>query len=79
MTALSRVAYRVEGLQFRVLHRDLVQTGTMTDRAFHDAVLKLGWMPVEMADASVAGPPFMRDYTGQCKFYGSPLESRSAR
>ena len=28
------------GLQFRSLHRELVESGKMTDRAFHDAVLR---------------------------------------
>ena len=28
------------GLQFRALHHELVESGRMTDRQFHDAILK---------------------------------------
>lgn len=45
---LYQVAYMLGGLQFRALHRELVQSGQMTDRAFHDAILKGGPMPVEL-------------------------------
>jgi len=73
---LYQVAYMIGGLQFRALHRDLVQSGRMTDRAFHDAVLKLGRMPVEMVRASLTGGPLSRDYRPQWKFYGGEDRDR---
>ena len=41
------------GLQFRALHKELVDSGRMTDRQFHDAILRLGPIPVEMVRASL--------------------------
>ena len=39
------------GLQFYTLHRDLVDSKKMTNRQFHDAILKEGPIPVEMVRA----------------------------
>jgi uncharacterized protein (DUF885 family) len=75
---LYQVAYMIGGLQFRALHRDLVQSGKLTDRAFHDAILKMGRMPVEMVRATLVGQPLTRDYRAQWKFYGNPEERRTS-
>lgn len=48
---LYQMAYMVGGLQFYQLHKDLVGTKEMTDRQFHDAILKEGSIPVEMVRA----------------------------
>ena len=39
------------GLQFRALQRELVESGKMTDRDFHDAILKENRIPIEMVRA----------------------------
>jgi uncharacterized protein (DUF885 family) len=66
---LYQAAYMLGGLQFRALHRDLVESGRMTDRAFHDAILQGGRMPVEMVRARLTGEPLTRDYTAKWRFY----------
>ncbi|HVL37829.1 MAG TPA: DUF885 family protein [Fimbriimonadaceae bacterium] len=43
---LYQAAYMVGGLQFRSLHRELVGSGKMTNRQFHDAILREGNIPV---------------------------------
>src|SRR5262245_63435897 len=48
---LYRLAYMIGGLQFRALRHELVESGKMTDRQFHDAVLRENQMPVEMVRA----------------------------
>lgn len=48
---LYQIAYMMGGLQFRALHRELVDSGKMTNRAFHDAILQSGNLPVEMVRA----------------------------
>ena len=68
---LYQVAYMIGGLQFRALHRELVGSGRMTDRAFHDAILKLGRMPVEMVRASLTSQPLTRDYRARWRFDGA--------
>jgi uncharacterized protein (DUF885 family) len=42
-------------LQFRALSEELVGTGKMTEREFHDRVLREGSMPVEMLRALIKG------------------------
>ncbi len=67
---LYQVAYMIGGLQFRALHHELVDSRRMTNRQFHDAVLRAGDMPVEMVRAVLENRPLTRDYTAQWKFEG---------
>jgi hypothetical protein len=69
---LYQVAYMIGGMQFRALHRELVESGQMTDRAFHDAVLQGGRMPVEMVRARLTEQPLSRDFTTRWRFAGDP-------
>jgi hypothetical protein len=69
---LYQAAYMLGGLQFRALRQELVKPGGMTNRAFHDAVLQGGRMPVEMVRARLAGTPLSRDYVADWRFYGDP-------
>ncbi len=48
---LYQLAYLTGGMQFRALHRELVASGRMSPRAFHDAVLQGGNVPVEFVRA----------------------------
>lgn len=67
---LYQCAYMLGGLQFRALHRDLVQTGKMTDREFHDAILRMNRIPVEMIRAHLEKLPLRADYAPEWRFYG---------
>ncbi|MCC6907521.1 MAG: DUF885 domain-containing protein [Phycisphaerales bacterium] len=66
---LYQCAYMLGGLQFRALHRELVETGEMPDRDFHDAILKMNRIPVEMIRARLEDVPLTRDYTTNWRFY----------
>lgn len=66
---LYQSAYLLGGLQFRALRRELVETGKMTNKEFHDAVLKQGPMPVEMVRQALGERPLARDYTPAWRFY----------
>lgn len=48
---LYQAGYLLGGMQLRALHRELVPTGKMTERQFHDAVLATGQMPIAMVRA----------------------------
>lgn len=50
---LYQVAYMMGGLQMRALKRELVDGGRMSLKDFHDAVLKLGPIPIEYVRASL--------------------------
>lgn len=66
---LYQAGYLLGGMQLRALHRDLVTSGRMTDRAFHDAVLETGAMPIEMVRALLEpSVPLSRDYTPNWRF-----------
>ncbi|HEX5755413.1 MAG TPA: DUF885 family protein [Arenimonas sp.] len=52
---LYQIAYMIGGLQFQALHRELVGSGRMSERAFHDAILEGGPMPVAMVRARLLG------------------------
>lgn len=66
---LYQCAYMLGGLQFRALHRDLVGSGKMTNRAFHDAILKENRIPVEMVRAILTKQKLTRDFKSTWKFY----------
>jgi uncharacterized protein (DUF885 family) len=66
---LYQIAYLIGGLQFYSLYREQVESGRMTAREFHDAVLLGGRMPVELVRSRIAGLPLTRDYEAQWRFY----------
>jgi uncharacterized protein (DUF885 family) len=67
---LYQAAYMLGALQFRALHRELVGSGKMTDREFHDTILRLGSMPVEMVRASLTGQRLDQGFSSSWRFYG---------
>ena len=67
---LYQAAYMLGGLQFWSLHRELVDSGKMTDRKFHDAILQQNSMPVAMVRAIITEQKLTRDYKADWKFYG---------
>jgi len=68
---LYQIAYMMGGLQFRALHQELVGGGRMADRAFHDAVLQSGAMPVEMVRALLTRQRLSADHVPQWRFAGA--------
>jgi len=67
---LYQAAYLLGGLQLYALHRELVGTKKMTERDFHDRVLKENSIPVEMVRALLTNQKPARDYRPGWKFYG---------
>jgi uncharacterized protein (DUF885 family) len=67
---LYQCAYLLGGLQLRGLRRELVDSGKMSNRAFHDGVLKENRIPIEMVRASLMNQKLTRDFVSNWKFYG---------
>ena len=67
---LYQAAYMLGGLQIRALRKEVVDTGKMTDREFHDAILHEGAIPIEMIRASVTNQPLTKGYKTAWKFFG---------
>lgn len=67
---LYQCAYMLGGLQLRALHHEVVDSGKMTNREFHDAVLHENSIPIEMVRASLTKQPLSPDFKSSWKFYG---------
>jgi hypothetical protein len=65
---LYQCAYMLGGMQFYVLHRELVDFGKMKNREFHDRILKGNRIPVEMVRAEISDVPLTRDYETNWRF-----------
>jgi len=66
---LYQTAYMLGGLQFRALHKELVESGKMTDREFHDSILMGGEMPVSVVRSRLLKQAPNMDLPAQWKFY----------
>jgi uncharacterized protein (DUF885 family) len=71
---LYQIAYMMGGLQFYNLHREFVGGKKMTDREFHDTILREGPIPVEMVRAILTKQKLSRDHKSSWRFYrlGTP-------
>lgn len=67
---LYQIAYLIGGLQFYSLHHELVDSGKMTNREFHDWIYRENRMPVEMVRAILTNQKLTRDFKSSWKFYG---------
>jgi uncharacterized protein (DUF885 family) len=67
---LYQAAYLLGGMQLYALHKELVVSGKMSNRQFHDAVLKENRVPIELIRAALTNQKLTRDFTTTWKFYG---------
>jgi hypothetical protein len=65
---LYQIGYMIGGLELRALHKEIVDSGKMTDRAFHDAVLQGGPMPIAMVRARLENLALTRDGAAAWRF-----------
>lgn len=66
---LYQLAYLTGGRQFYALKKELVDTKKMTYKQYHDAVMSLNAMPVEMIRAILTKQPLTEDFKTSWKFY----------
>jgi uncharacterized protein (DUF885 family) len=67
---LYQLAYMIGGLQFRAMQAELVGSGKLTNRQYHDAVLQAGSMPVELVRASLTKQTLPPNFQTTWKFDG---------
>jgi|GEM_PF-784802 len=72
-TPLYQAAYMLGGLQLYALQKELVESGRMSPRAFHDDILLGGPMPMELVRLRLTGEGLTPQYRTQWRFYGDPL------
>jgi uncharacterized protein (DUF885 family) len=66
---LYQIAYLIGGLQQYYMHKDLVDSGKMTNRAYNDALLKENRIPIEMLRAAITNQKLTRDFVTNWRFY----------
>jgi uncharacterized protein (DUF885 family) len=66
---LYQAGYLLGGLQLQALQRELVVNGKMSDREFHDAILRGGPMPIEMVRARLLGQAPAANFKTSWRFY----------
>jgi hypothetical protein len=69
---LYQVAYMIGGLEFMALQHEIVGSGKMTLKQYHDAVLQQNAMPVEMIRNILSNQPIAQDYKTMWRFYKLP-------
>jgi len=67
---LYQIAYLIGGLQQYAMHKELVDSGKMTNRAFNDALLRENRIPIEMLRAAITNQRLTRDFVTSWRFYG---------
>nr|WP_246000862.1 DUF885 family protein [Pontibacter diazotrophicus] len=76
---LYQVAYMMGGLQFYALQKELVGSGKMTNKQFHDAVMQQNSLPVEMVRAILTDQQLPENYETSWKFYNAPASPEKSR
>jgi uncharacterized protein (DUF885 family) len=76
---LYQAAYMLGGLQLRALRQELVDSGKMSERAFHDAVLRENRIPIALVRASLTRQKLAADWKSDWKFYGPISPKRSTQ
>jgi len=67
---LYQLAYKIGGLQFYALKKELVDSGKMSLKEYHDAVLRENNMPVEMVRAILTDQKLSKNFKTSWRFYG---------
>jgi hypothetical protein len=67
---LYQAAYLLGGLQLRGLRRQLVDTKIMTNKQFHDEIMRQGNMPIALIRLAVSREKLTPDMDISWKFYG---------
>lgn len=65
---LYQVAYMMGGLQLRALRKEVVESGKLTDKQFHDHFLQENAIPVEMFRAIVTDAKLDEDFKTRWRF-----------
>ncbi|MFC3198607.1 DUF885 family protein [Parapedobacter deserti] len=66
---LYQLAYLTGGLQVWSLKKELVDTGKMTYKEFHDQIIKENYLPIELLRATLTNQKLNRDFQSSWRFY----------
>jgi len=65
---LYQIAYMVGALQIHSLRQEMVDSGKMPEKTFHDLILSQNAMPIEILRAKVTGKSLSKDHRASWKF-----------
>ncbi|SFO15455.1 Uncharacterized conserved protein, DUF885 familyt [Algoriphagus ornithinivorans] len=65
---LYQIAYMIGALEFYSLRKEMVDSGKMDEKAFHDMIMQQNTMPVEILRAKVTGRPLYKNHKASWKF-----------
>jgi hypothetical protein len=68
---LYQCAYLIGGLQVRALHQELVGSGQMTQRQFHDAFLRENCIPIPVLRSLLGNLELEHEFPNDWRFYSS--------
>ena len=71
---LYQAAYMLGAFQMWEIRRELVDTGKMKEKDFHDAVIRMGNMPWVMVRAILSGGKIEKDFDWKWEFYQGHAE-----
>jgi uncharacterized protein (DUF885 family) len=66
---LYQIGYMIGAFQFWALKRELVDSGKMSYKQYHDAILRENAMPVEMLRAILTNQNISKDFSSSWRFY----------
>jgi uncharacterized protein (DUF885 family) len=66
---IYQAAYMLGGLQIWALRQELVESGKMSEREFHDSILKGGPMPIAVVRSRLTGQSPNPDLPAEWRFY----------
>jgi hypothetical protein len=75
---LYQAGYLLGGLQLYSLHKDIVDSKQMSNRAFHDEIVRMGSMQISLIRLSLTKQKLSRNMDIDWKFYGDPPAPASA-
>lgn len=65
---LYQLAYMIGGLQVYSLKNEMVQSGKMTEKEFHDFFISQNYMPIELLRARMKGEDLPRNFKSSWRF-----------
>ena len=65
---LYQIAYMIGALEFYAMREEMVDSGKMTEKEYHDLVMSQNAMPVEILRAKVTGNPLKKDHQASWRF-----------
>jgi uncharacterized protein (DUF885 family) len=65
---LYQIAYMIGALEIYALRKEMVDSGKMPEKTFHDLILTQNAMPIEILRAMVTGKTLSKDHRASWKF-----------